>query len=256
MTAAPLTGAHPDDGVLLRLLDGEEDAPGAGEHVAACAACRERLDALRRRGARLAAVLARADFPVPDSAPAVPSPDARVIPLRRPERSAAMRPWLRAAAVVALLLGIGVLATPARARVAAWVSERWGEVFGRQAGAPAPAPPSAPAPAPAAAPAAASVRFVPAGSTFTVEVEHAQGAGGLTLVRVAGENATAEVAAGEAELLVLPAGLRIRNAAGSAAEYRVGVPAGVRRVTVRVAGGRTTTVEASRIGAEGRRIGL
>ncbi|HEU0053101.1 MAG TPA: hypothetical protein VFQ39_07980, partial [Longimicrobium sp.] len=70
-----------------------------------------------------------------------------------------------------------------------------------------------------------------------------------------GASATAEVVGGDADLLVLPSGLRIGNAAASTAEYRIGIPDGVRRVTVR-AGGTTTTVETSRIGAEGVRIGL
>src|SRR5690606_11612159 len=39
---------------------------------------------------------------------------------------------------------------------------------------------------------------------------------------------------GAEEMLVLPAGLRIENSAGSRASYRVTLPASVRRVTVRV----------------------
>ena len=264
MTPAPRTGAHPDDGVLLRLMDGESDADAAAaeEHLAACAECRERLAVLRRRTMKLGALLARADFPVPASSLAdAPSgtsaePDPKIIPLRRRE-TPAPRPWLRAAAVVGLLLAAGIVATPARAWVAAWISERWGELFGRgeMPRVERPAPPAAPAPVQEAA--ASRVEFVPAGATFTVEVAHPQARGGLTLLPSTGETATAEVAAGtgEADLLVLPSGLRIGNEAGSAAEYRVSVPTSVRRVTVRV-NGRAETVETSRLGAEGRRIGL
>ena len=274
MDSRTLTG-HPDDGALLRLLDGEDDGDTAAarEHVATCADCRRRLATLRRRGERLAVLLARTDFPVPASAPgpvgevasddaipaieASPSSDAKVIPLRRRTAAASTdsrRTWLRAAAIVLLVLGVGVVATPARAWIAAFLSDLMG------GGDPAPvetpvAPPTVDQP-PAAPAASSSVRFVPAGSTFRIDVAHEQAAGGLTLLRAEGESATAEVLGGEADLLVLPSGLRIGNRAGSAADYRVSVPAGVRRVTVRVGGGAPTTVDAAEIGAEGRRIGL
>lgn len=271
MTPAPLTGAHPDEGVLLRLLDGEADAEttAADEHAETCAACRGRLALLRRRADGLAALLAASDFPVPASAPpsigfasapSTASPDdadddAKVIPLRRPSTPApASRPWLRAAAIILLVLGVGAVATPARAWIAALVAELLG---GDPPSQPAPSPTTKSAPAPAPAAASSRVEFVPTGSAFTIDVAHPQAAGALTLVRAAGPSATAEVVAGtgEADLLVLPSGLRIGNAAQSTAEYRVSVPASIRRVTVRVGGG-TTTVDASAIGAEGRRIEL
>jgi hypothetical protein len=319
MTPTALSGAHPDDGALLRLLDGE--AADAERHVASCAACRERLGTLRRRASRLGATLGRADFPVPASLPPLASADsgtrigsdrpipldellaplafdddevdasndadasnaparaskpvdadssesksadavsvdatssAKVIPMRRTARRAeAGRPWLRAAAIVLLVLGVGVLATPARAWVAALVAELFG------GGDPAPVETPAPAPAVESAPetqAASRVEFVPAGSTFSIDVANAQAAGGLTLQRAAGETAVAEiVGAGSADFLVLPSGLRIQNAAGASAEYRVSVPAGVRRVPVRVGGREMATVDVREIGPEGRRIGL
>lgn len=322
MTPTALSGAHPDDGALLRLLDGE--AADAQGHVASCAACRERLGTLRRRASRLNATLARADFPVSASTPPFASADsgtridadrpipiddllaplafdddeadasadvdpahpsargsasseskpadavsidakssvdakssgAKVIPMRRAARRASTnRPWLRAAAIVLLVLGVGVLATPARAWVAALVAELFG-------GGDEPAPVEAPAPTTTAEPApetqaASRVEFVPAGSTFSIDVANAQAAGGLTLQRAAGETAVAEiVGAGSADFLVLPSGLRIQNAAGAGAEYRVSVPASVRRVTVRVAGHETATVDVREMGPEGRRIGL
>ena len=86
MTPTALSGAHPDDGALLRLLDGE--AADAQFHVASCAACRERLGTLRRRASALSSLLGRADFPIPSSAPPMASGDAgmrigsdRAIPL-------------------------------------------------------------------------------------------------------------------------------------------------------------------------------
>jgi len=257
MQPTPTAGAHPEDGVLLRLLDGEADAAEqatAAPHAAACAECRARMDALARRRDRLAALLARTDFPVPASA----APEPGVIPLhsRRRETAAPARPWLRAAAIVLVVLGAGVVASPARAWIARMLTEAWESVAGDAPPAPAPAP--APAPKPAEQAPAAQVGFVPTGAELSVVVAHPQEAGVLTVAAAPGASATAEVVGGtgSADLLVLPAALHVRNAPGSAAEYRVTLPASVRRVRVRVGGGRETVVNMAEVGAEGRRVEL
>ena len=257
MQPTPTAGAHPEDGVLLRLLDGQADdaeQASAGPHAAGCAECRARMDAMVRRRDRLAALLARTDFPVP----AASAPEPGVIPLHSRRREAApSRPWLRAAAIVLVVLGVGVMASPARAWIARWLSEAWESVSGDAQPAPAPAP-AAPAPRPAEQTAAAQVGFVPTGAELSVVVAHAQGAGALVVAAAPGASATAEVVGGTgaADLLVLPAALHVRNTPGSAAEYRLSLPSSVRRVRIRVGGGRETVVEMAEVGEAGRRVEL
>jgi|GEM_PF-1398604 len=278
MEPVSLTRPHLEDGELLCLLDGEAEAVARGDaeaHLEACAACRGRMERFRTRRERLASLLASADFspPVPMTPPstvllseagptageaATARAGAKVIPLRgrpAPAGRRVDRPWLRAAAAVLLLAAAVAVATPARAWIAQWVGRQWSQLAHGGRSAPAP-PPAAPAPAPPAAPqASAQVRFVPAGSELRVEVAHAQRAGTLTLVPVAGTAALAEVLGAQGvELLVVPSGLRIRNAANDAAGYRIQVPEGVRRVRVRVGAGRESVIERTSIGPAG--VGL
>ncbi|HEU0077504.1 MAG TPA: hypothetical protein VFQ76_07625, partial [Longimicrobiaceae bacterium] len=92
------------------------------------------------------------------------------------------------------------------------------------------------------------------GAVFTLEVAAPQAAGAVEVRRAAGSAATAEQTGGgeQAELLVLPSGVRIRNAPGATADYRVTVPASVRTVRVRVGGGRETTLTAEEVVAGAR----
>ncbi len=258
MQPTPTSGAHPEDGVLLRLLDGEADAAeqaAAGPHAAGCAECRARMDAMARRRDALAALLARTDFPVPVAS--APRPD--VIPLHsRRRQGAPARPWLRAAAIVLVVLGVGVMASPARAWVGRWIAQAWESVTGDAAPAPASAPAPAPDPGPAEQAPAAQVGFVPTGAELSVVVAHPQDAGALTVAAAPGASATAEVVGGTgaADLLVLPAAVHVRNAPGSAAEYRLTLPSSVRRVRIRVGGGRETVVDMAGVGDGGRRVEL
>ena len=240
MTLELLPNAHPDEGALLRLLDGEADADeraGWTAHVDACERCRGELERFRARRERLGALLARADFPVPASAP--PRPGVVRLPLARAAQARpADRRWLRAAAAVLLLLAAAAVATPARAWIAEWLGARWAALAqpAPERGRPAPAPAPAPV-APAQSASSARVRFVPTRSELLVDVAHRQAAGAITLVAADGEAAGAEVLGTDAvDLLVVPDGVRIRNRGTSSAGYRVTVPAGVRRVRLRVAG--------------------
>ncbi len=245
MTDAPPAPEHLDDGALVRFLDGEAGGrSGVEAHLAACPACTERLAVLRRRSVNLGILLARGDF-------AVPAPPAAAAPVdelaaRRAARRAPPRPWLQAAAVAMLLVSAGLFAAPVRGWVRGLVS-----ASEQAAVRPAPAPrPRAAEPAPAGT----RIQFTPRGPELTVDVAHPQAGGALLLEAGPGTTASAEVR-GPAELLVLPSGLRIANDPSSAAEYRVTVPASVRRVRVRVGGGAPTTVESDAL-AGGRRIEL
>jgi hypothetical protein len=245
-----IAAEHPDEAKLLGLMD---DALGAGEravaeaHLRECASCRADLHRLRRRLGRLDELLARTDFLPPAGR------DAKVVPLRRRARPGAAS-WLRAAAVVLVLAGAAALATPARAWMAEWLAGSRGPSAG---------PASPAAPAPRAAPAAGAkqssqVRFAAAGASFTLWIEGPQRAGAVTVRTTPSGAATAEVVAGtgDAELLVVPQGLRIRNAPESAAEYRVTIPASVRTVRVRVGEASTLLLRTPEIGASGVRVGL
>lgn len=249
MTSTSLAGEHLPDGEIVRLLDGElspAEREHAEAHAAACEACGARLRQLRARATRLAALLGESDWKVP----AAEVPDE--LALRRARRAGAAlraRPWMRAAAVVALLLGMGVVATPVRAWVAEWVEEQWSRLF----------PPREEAAAPVALPsggprAGSRVQFTPAGETFTLELTAAQAGGAVEVRRAGTALATAEQVGGAtpAELLVLPAGVRVQNSAASTASYRVTVPASVRIVRVRVGSAPPVVLDAARLAAGAR----
>ena len=256
MMPTPTTEGHLADEHLVRLLDGQLEAgerPRVEGHAERCEACGARLRQLRRRSARRAGILLASD----PAAPAAPAPTPDELALRRARRAGgvpAARPWLRAAAVVALLLAAGLAASPLRAVVAGWLRAQWERVAAPDA---RPDAPAVEAPiAGAEAGSGARVQFTPRGATFTVEVAAPQAAGVVEVRRAAGAAATAEQTGGgaQAELLVLPAGVRIRGAPGATADYRVTVPASVRTVRVRV-GGRETTLTAEEVEA-GTRVVL
>jgi hypothetical protein len=257
-----LTEGHLSDDSFVRLLDGQLEAgerAWAESHAAQCEACAARLRQLRRRSARLSGILLASD-PV---APPAPTEVPDELTLRRMRRAGearsapAPRPWLRVAAMVALLLAAGVVASPLRAVVAEWLRSQWERIT-----APDPRVAAPPAEAPAAALAepagsGARVQFTPKGATFSLEVAVPQAGGSVEVRRAADTSATVEQTGGgeQADLLVLPSGVRIRNAAGATADYRVTVPASVRTVRVRVGNGRETTLTAEEV-EDGARVGL
>jgi hypothetical protein len=257
------TGPHLDDAELVRWLDGEvasdDGDPAAGArlaaHAAACAACGARADLLRARQTRLTALLAEADLPAEAPPPDVVvrllrAADARRAaptafgaagrPVRRPPGGGA-RGGARLAAACALLAAAGLSAQPVRR----WVAAQWTRLT-----APVPAPPPAtgptrapdlPQPATGVAPSTFTVTFAlepgsgpftvafdarPAGGTLRVTTDTARAAAGGRV------RATATGATGD-ELLVLPAGLRVRNRPTSTADYAFVVPPGTGRVRLR-----------------------
>ena len=95
---------HPDDGLLEEQLDGElaEDAARElGVHLAACPACRERLEAAR-------ALRAEADDLVAALGDPTPRPRADALPdsLRRAPRRE--MPWRAVAWAASVVLAVGV----------------------------------------------------------------------------------------------------------------------------------------------------
>lgn len=254
-----LTEGHLSDDSFVRLLDGQLEAGERAwveSHAVQCEACAARLRQLRRRSARLSGILLASDPEAPPAPTQVPD-ELTLRRMRRARGASAPRPWLRVAAVVALLLAAGVMASPLRAVVAEWLRTQWERIAAadpRVAAPPAEAPAGRPSEPTAAG---ARVQFTPQGATFTLEVAVPQAGGAVEIRRATGASATAEQTGGgeQADLLVLPSGVRIRNAPGATADYRVTVPASVRTVRVRVGDGRESVLTADEV-ADGARVGL
>lgn len=227
-----VAGVHLSDGDLVRLLDGQaeprESAWGT-DHLVVCVDCDRRLRNLQRRSAAISTLLADADFDVPA---ALRDAGTRVARMARAATARRRRiVWLRAASICAILLGAGILAGPARAWVTEWVSDLWTELLtGNRAAGAGPA-------APQAQPDGGTrVRFTPTGPELSIEFATAPDEGRVELRVGDGPTTVVEVLGGvaEAELLVLPAGVRVLNAPGARASYRVTVPTTVRIVRIAI----------------------
>lgn len=224
---------HARDAELVRLIDGQGEPQERARvlaHTATCAPCAERLETIRHRAQRLSELLTEWDIPVGDAPkpPLPPSDFESVRARRRSPASASLPLWMRAAAGIVLLLGVGMTVSPLRA----WVVERWASVAAELAGREMGEEPERPR----VAAAGHLVSFLPEGDEFLLQVDAPQAEGVLELLIEAVPRATAEISGGAAEenLLVLPEGLRIRNAPDSRASYRVTLPAELRQVHVRI----------------------
>jgi hypothetical protein len=240
-------GAHLDEGALLRRMDGElelAESAGVEAHLAACGRCRAELDEMAAVAGRVSSALRLIDV-----APQIGREPAR-------ERRAAAPPWhrsaiWRAAAVIALVAGLGLAIAPIRA----WVAERLGLAGDRNATTESPT-----ADPPATAPTGGSsvrVAFVPAGDRFRILLATPQVEGALHLAAAPGDTASGEIVGADgADLLVLPDGLGIRNHPFSTAEYRVAVPRRIASVVVEIAGREEWRGSPENLSAAGIRIGL
>jgi hypothetical protein len=235
---------HATDGDLVRLLD-TETTPADAEllaHVGECAECSARLARLRLRSERVSAALRAADLPLVDAARVRPPFDrvgvARLRASRRPARLW-MRPAMRAAAALLLLAGVAAASPTARA----WILDRVARLRGSTA--PAPAPRAAPRSGQAPRGAIGAIVWFepPAGSELVVRFDERPAAGSLELARGTDDRAAAQVIAraGSEVLVVLPSELRVRNSRASTADYRVTVPASVRRIRLHVGSGDAPT---------------
>jgi anti-sigma factor RsiW len=231
---------HAADDALVRVLDGE--AP-AGEratveaHLALCARCAEREEAIRRRSAALRGLLAATE-------PAVPAFVPDELRMRRASGRArrALPTWARAAAAVVLLAGVALAVGPLRAWVAGWL-------------APPPPVPAAPRAAPAPAPAGdvgapTRVRFAPTGPVLHVEIAPGRERGTLRLVPYSGREVVVGSIGGD--VLVLPD--RVRLVPGRGTEYRLLLPPGIHRVEVRGGGAAPATLDPREIPPGGERV--
>ena len=234
-------GAHLDDGALVRRLDGElesAEARAVEAHLAACDRCRGELDAIAALSTRLS-----------DALPLVDDPPVLPLLRSRPASPWHAAPIWRAAAAIAFVAGLALAITPVRA----WIAERLG------LGAERPAVETA-APAGPAEPATATgvrVTFVPTGERFRVLLTAPQRSGALRLETAPGDTASGEILGpDDADLLVLPDGLGIRNTAFSTADYRVVVPRVLAEIEVRVAGRVVWRGSPAELSTDGSRIDL
>jgi len=219
---------HVADDVLVRIVDdqmfGHEQAH-AHSHIDTCSVCTQRLSTIEQRTHALSALLQVADPGMPPMQPPAPSNARLPHTLRASRRRYAAPAWLKAAAVVLLIAGAAVMASPVRARVLDWIRDAFRP------------PASAPAEVPAdrASAGHASVEFLPVGHELNLEVVDAEAGGEL---RIGVNNGRAVVAralntTSTVELLVLPAGLRVVNT-GARATYDVSVPAQITRIRVQI----------------------
>ncbi len=215
---------HLEDGALIRFMDGEASAQertGVEMHTVACPACATRLGELRRLSASLSAALSAADV----------SP-RRVVypPVSRRSRRSRIPLTAAAAAILLVVATIAAAAPPVRA----WIRARWGELRGgasqQHSSAPLTPPNSRPT----------TVRFVPRGAAFTIELTSPQ-SGGVLTVDVSEDTIATAVLSGRSgegeELVVMPMGLKIVNHTSTVASYVVRLPRTITEVTVHVGSG-------------------
>ena len=220
------TGRHPDDGVLLALLDGAIASPeDVKAHADSCAVCDDRLAELRRASDLLRASL-----------PPIAMPPGIAARISRPKRRTFTYPILAAASV--LLIASVATATPIRH----WIIRQFAPPK------PEPATTTAPPPVPSASRASGIIAsFAATDTLLVIRIDARQQSGILELAAGSGDRISAQAVSGAAaeELMVLPGQLRIVNAASSTADYRVTIPATVRTISVQVAGAQGAIVHNS-----------
>lgn len=246
------SGTHLDESALLRVID--ED--GAAEelalfhaHLLTCDGCTSRMDLLERRSVRVSEMLDELQLP-PDFKHPVP-----VSPFPASTRAGVRSPrgfrtdWIRAAAVIVLLLAPLLAIQPLRAAVGEWLSARWTEVAALVGGGSAPER--------RADDAGATLWFAPAGPELRVEVAARQ-TGGALIIRISPtDEGSLQVVNGNGNEMPMISDRRIQilNTPQSVASYELGVPSGVRTVIVRVGQDPPIAVPRGEIGA-GRIVSL
>lgn len=221
--------AHPADGALMRLLDGEGTALERAEletHVETCERCRQRKDTLVLLSRELSEALTRSDLPTRAFAR-----------MRRGRIPPALWHWWPAAAAIVLLVGGTAVAAPIRT----WMVARWTglrELVRHPGG-----NPQAQIPVRDQSP-AGMVSFALDADMLTVRVATRQAEGLLVFEKSRAQVASVTVRGqgGREAVVVLPDELRIANTATSRATYRVTLPERLKGVTVVVAGDRPVSL--------------
>lgn len=225
---------HPDDDVLVRLMDRELTAgerAAVRAHVEGCCGCAERLEELTMASGWWADQVSAADreIAVDELARARALAAARAAFAAKSAAAHSPRPaYLRVAAAVALLVLGGLAARP----VSAWV----GSMVGRSAGELVEAPGHEVVDLLAFF--GATVSFMPGEGEFRIELAAQPAGGSLILAEAPDDRASAQASGAEGgAILVLPGGLQVENTSASTADYRVLLPPGrVNRVVVTAGG--------------------
>jgi hypothetical protein len=252
-TAAP----HLAERELLQLLDGDsslDERVSREAHLEVCPVCTERLEELRHGSERVRLALQVVRLP-----PDFPTAEEVIRRARssrggRPHRPAAVsrQAWLRAAAVLLVLLLPVALITPVRAALVEWMRQGWSAVAG------APTRSTSDAVIDGGETGSGyTVSFTPSAGRLKMTVEAHQASGTLVLIPTEGEEATLTVEGGSGAIpRIDEAGVTILNETGSTASYRLEVPPRVGRVDVRVGSAALVVVERSAIGPQGWSISL
>lgn len=248
---------HLNESDLLGLMDGDgsrQELTRWRMHVHTCQVCASRFDLLERRSAKLSDLVTEIELPADFSYPALPVPTARAVRTQPHRVSAFQGGWLRAAALAALLLLPFVAVQPLRATVTEWLSARWTELATLVQGNPTPADPPA---QDGTEEAGATLWFTPSGEELWIEIVSRQRAGTLLLLGAATREGSLQVTSGEGgeTPVISERGVRILNAPQSTASYEVGVPAGVRWVSIRIADDPPIVLDRTEIEAR-RTLGL
>ncbi len=255
----PREGAHLTDGELLFVAAERHDAahgtpPDVEDdttrewtrHLDGCAQCGRRLAVLDRRARQVSALVGQIDLPPGFRYPAL-------LPRRRPRADWLQAGWLRAAAVVLVVLAPLALVPPVRAWALGWASAQWTRIalrrtLDRRTAGPARGRTAAPV-----RPTSSRIGFTPSGDELSIVLASRQVEGALVLTTTpAPEVAFEIVGGGGATPLVHASGLRILNVVASRASYHVALPPAVRRVHVRVGARPPVVVERARVGREVR----
>ena len=225
--------AHPQDGDLLRYLDGELDPAGESQihrHIDRCQRCAGALRTLEKLSDDVETLLEEplSDPPVRVKEEITQKFAARAGMRRDPRRAHWAHRLARAAIVILALGGPALAVEPVRA----WLVER--VAAAREALLATPKVPAAKTEDVTRAP--STVSFVPAPGTFFIDIAEPQQAGVLQLTVQEGRVASARVTgtSGAEGLLVLPNRLRIMNDGSSVAEYSVTLPSRLGEIRVSI----------------------
>ena len=197
MTEAPTT-LHPDDGDIIRWMDGAlppAEHATMETHFATCPSCVARRERLAGRAERLSRLLTATDVDAPATA-------LRPVVHRRKGRSTVA--W-KVAATILVVVGAAAAVTPVRAWFAGVARTVWaGFDKAKEAARPE-----------------GSVSFIPAGAAVTIRVPARAGAS-LAIEVIEGDRVTT---VGDASgVLVLPEELRFTNDPNATGDYVVRVP--------------------------------
>jgi anti-sigma factor RsiW len=236
---------HLDEERLQRLNHGELASPQMAaslQHLAACDECRQRLEEIRKEESQVHELLGSLDTPPPEHIEAV-AQQVRAIALRARAR---VYSWLRRAAVLALVVGVGGIAyaipgSPVRG----WIHDVTRKLTGR---------PETPAPAPTPGRTGVSGVAVAPGDRLSILFEPGAVGAELRIDLTDGSDVEVHGPAGAAAYTSSAGYLLIRGR-DSSAVLDVQIPRSAPWVEIRAQDERVFLKEGTRITTGGSRVG-